>query len=96
MGAVCGWVATLVMPAPGFASRVESVLVAVFGAFIGGEFVSSQLASAPAPGAAAAAFKMSSLGLAVAGAVVMLMLLSVMRKAVGPLRPHKIRRKQRP
>jgi uncharacterized membrane protein YeaQ/YmgE (transglycosylase-associated protein family) len=60
------------------------VLVGVFGAFIGGEFVADMVR-----GKSTEAFSMSSLGLAAAGAVVMLVLLKVMRGAVGPLRAKK-------
>lgn len=56
----------------------------VFGAFIGGEFVADMLR-----GKSSEAFSMSSVALAIAGAVVMLLVLKVMRGAVGPLRSRK-------
>ncbi|GAB3655015.1 GlsB/YeaQ/YmgE family stress response membrane protein [Ramlibacter alkalitolerans] len=92
VGAAAGWMAGTVMRAPGLASRVENVLVAIFGAFIGGEFLAALLAG-PEP---ATAFRTSALGLAIAGALGLLGLLAVFRKAVGPMRPHKLRRKARP
>jgi uncharacterized membrane protein YeaQ/YmgE (transglycosylase-associated protein family) len=91
VGVAAGWIAGTVMRAPGLASRVENMVVAIFGAFIGGDFVAALLAG-PAP---ATAFRPSALGLAVAGALSMLALLAVFRKAVGPMRPHKLPRKPR-
>lgn len=93
MGVLAACIAMVVMPAQGLASRVESVLVGIFGAFVGGEFLASLLSG----GAAAdKAFRASSAGLAVLGAVVMLLLLATLRRHVGPLRPHKLPRKRRP
>lgn len=66
--------------------RIESVLVGVFGAFVGGDFLVAMLWGPKAGGVSAA-----GLAMAVAGAVVLLALLSVMRRAVGPLRPAKKR-----
>jgi uncharacterized membrane protein YeaQ/YmgE (transglycosylase-associated protein family) len=81
VGAATGFLAAGVMHIKGHGNRVENVLVGVFGAFIGGEFLASKMTS----GAPDGGFRASSLGLAVLGAVAMLVLLSVMRKAVGPL-----------
>lgn len=66
--------------------RIESVLVGIFGAFIGGDFLVAMLWGPKAGGVGAA-----GLAMAVVGAVVMLALLSVMRRAVGPMRPAKKR-----
>lgn len=66
--------------------RIESVLVGVFGAFVGGDFLVAMLWGPTAAGVTAVGFAM-----AVVGAVVMLVLLSVMRRAVGPMRPAKKR-----
>jgi uncharacterized membrane protein YeaQ/YmgE (transglycosylase-associated protein family) len=89
VGAIAGWLAGTMMPAPGLANRVENVLVGVFGAFIGGDFLSAVL------GGPMTGFRASSLGLAVGCAVALLALLAVFRRAVGPLRPHKLRKKPR-
>lgn len=100
VGAAIGWLASQLAENKGGATgRIESILVGVFGAFIGGEFVASMFAT-PAPvvatvlGAVAAPipstpFTMMALVLAAAGSVVMLILLAVMRKAVGPMQQHK-------
>ncbi len=100
VGAAIGWLASQLGEHQGGATgRIESILVGVFGAFIGGEFVASMFAVpvpvvAALPGAlaapvAAAPFTMMGLVLAAAGSVTMLVLLAVMRKAVGPMGAHK-------
>lgn len=78
--------------------RIESVLVGVFGAVIGGEILASMLSGAPAvvavkssiPGVkaevAATPFSVLAMVLAIAGAVAAVLVLGLMRKAVGPLR----------
>lgn len=82
-----GWLAGTLMGSTGKVQRLEEVLVGVFGAFIGGEFVVDLLrSSAPAPG-----FSVAALGMGILGAVVMLTLLKMMRGAVGPLRSGKSR-----
>lgn len=65
-------------------ARVEELLVGVFGAFVGGEFVTPMLAGGAPPG-------FTALGLlnAVAAASVLLVLLAGMRRAVGPMRARK-------
>jgi uncharacterized membrane protein YeaQ/YmgE (transglycosylase-associated protein family) len=93
VGVLTACIAMVVMPARGLSSRVESVLVAMFGAFVGGEFLASMLSGGVT---ANGVFRASSLGLAVAGASLMLLLLAVLRRWAGPLRPHKVRRKSRP
>lgn len=65
---------------------VENVLVGVFGAFIGGDFVVSMLNHGVVNDKI---FSMRSLAFAVTGAVVMLLLLRLVRGAVGPLRAAK-------
>jgi uncharacterized membrane protein YeaQ/YmgE (transglycosylase-associated protein family) len=84
VGAIIGWLFGVVSAGSGKVLRIEEVLVGVFGAFIGGEFVADMLR-----GKSTDAFSASSLGLAAAGALVMLLLLKVMRGAVGPLRSKK-------
>ncbi|MEJ8839139.1 GlsB/YeaQ/YmgE family stress response membrane protein [Ramlibacter sp. AN1133] len=92
VGALAGWIAGVFVPTRSLINRIENVLVGVFGAFIGGEFV-ARVALGTTPGSG---FQASSLMLAIAGAIGLLGLLSVMRKAVGPMRPHKLRKKPRP
>jgi uncharacterized membrane protein YeaQ/YmgE (transglycosylase-associated protein family) len=83
---VLGWLAGALMGSTGKVQRLEEVLVGVFGAFIGGEFVVDAFRGA-AP--AAPGFSVAALGMGVLGAVVMLTLLKMMRGAVGPLRARK-------
>ena len=85
VGAVLGWLAGAAMASSTRTARIEEVLVGVFGAFIGGEFVTAMLND----GKAVDTFSMGGLLNALIGAAVLLFLLSVMRKAVGPMRPHK-------
>ena len=66
--------------------RIEAVLVAVFGAFVAGDFVPAMLGR---PASGAGVFSLSSLLLSGAGAVGLMVLLKVMRRVVGPLRPGK-------
>ena len=85
MGAAIGWALGSVTGSKGGTMRIEDVLVGVFGAFIGGEFVSTLLQGAKA----AQTFGFKGLLAAVGTAVAMLLLLNLMRKAVGPLRSKK-------
>jgi uncharacterized membrane protein YeaQ/YmgE (transglycosylase-associated protein family) len=85
VGAAVGWLAGTMMGSKGTILRVEEMFVGIFGAFIGGEFVATLLTSAKA----AEKFSAASLGIAIAGAAVLLILLRLMRKVVGPLRSHK-------
>lgn len=70
------------MHAPARSTQIENILIGMFGAFTGGEFVSVQVSGA----AVATGFHISSLALAIAGAVVLLLLLKTMRKVVGPMK----------
>jgi uncharacterized membrane protein YeaQ/YmgE (transglycosylase-associated protein family) len=90
VGAGTGWLAGLLMGTVGKIVRIEEMLVGVFGAFIGGDFLLSQLIGPTGTGSL-----VQSLGLAVAGAAVMLVLLRMMRGVVGPMRNSKSRVKQR-
>jgi uncharacterized membrane protein YeaQ/YmgE (transglycosylase-associated protein family) len=86
VGAAVGFAAGLMMNSDGKTLLVENALVGVFGAFIGGDFVVAMLS----PGVVNdKVFSIRSLMFAVAGAVVMLVLLRLMRSAVGPLRAGK-------
>ena len=71
---------------------IENVLVGMFGAFIGGDFVAAQFNHGVINDTV---FSFRSLALAVAGGVVMLMALSLMRKVVGPMRNSKSRAQKR-
>jgi uncharacterized membrane protein YeaQ/YmgE (transglycosylase-associated protein family) len=85
VGALIGGIAGLFMGAATKTTRIEEVLVGVFGAFIGGEFVTAMLNS----GKAQESFTVGGLLNAVIGAVVLVLLLGVMRRAVGPMRSRK-------
>ncbi|MGE0498035.1 MAG: GlsB/YeaQ/YmgE family stress response membrane protein [Ramlibacter sp.] len=65
---------------------VENMLVGVFGAFIGGDFIVSMLNSGKVDDKV---FHLSSLLIAIASAVAFLVVLRLMRKAVGPMRASK-------
>lgn len=84
VGGALGTLAGALQADKGKVYRIESVLVGVFGAFVGGDFLVAMLWG-PAAGVGV------GLAMAVLGAVVMLVLLSVMRRAVGPLQPAKKR-----
>ena len=91
IGAFAGWLLSRMMDAPVRSVQIENVLLGMFGAFIGGDFVSVQLSGPEI----ATGFHLSSLLLAVGGAVVMLLLLKLMRKAVGPLKKGRSNQKRR-
>lgn len=86
VGGVLGGLAGAMQADKSKVLRIESVLVGIFGAFVGGDFLVAMLWGPKAGGISAV-----GLAMAVAGAVVMLALLSVMRRAVGPMRPAKKR-----
>jgi uncharacterized membrane protein YeaQ/YmgE (transglycosylase-associated protein family) len=90
VGAGIGWLAGILMGSVGKIVLIEEMLVGVFGAFIGGDFLLSQLVGPTGTGSL-----IQSLGLAAAGAAVMLVLLRVMRRVVGPMKNSKSRVKQR-
>jgi len=81
-----GWAAGVMMKSGGTTLLVENVLVGVFGAFIGGDFIVAMLSHGVVNDKI---FSMRSLAFAVAGAVAMLLLLRLVRGAVGPLRAGK-------
>ena len=65
---------------------LENLGVGVFGAYIGGDFIAAMLSKGKTNDAV---FSMGSLGLAVGAAVVTLLLLKLMRRAVGPMQRSK-------
>jgi uncharacterized membrane protein YeaQ/YmgE (transglycosylase-associated protein family) len=100
VGGVMGWLAGRMAGDGTLTVTIEYVLVGIFGAFIGAEFVSSMFAAAPAaplvakaPGAPVVVvpdvFTIGGLMMAVVGATVMLIALSLLRKVVGPMQTHK-------
>jgi len=85
VGALIGWAAAGMMKEAGRLVMVENMAVAIFGAFLGGEFLSTMLQGATKE----AGFTVVGLGLAGGMAVAMLLLLRLMRGSVGPMRPSK-------
>jgi uncharacterized membrane protein YeaQ/YmgE (transglycosylase-associated protein family) len=76
----------VVMQSGGRVLLIENMAVAIFGAFVGGDFVVAMLNHGVVNDKD---FHASSLGFAVAGAVGMVILLKLMRMAVGPMRASK-------
>ncbi len=70
---------------PSPTSVIENVLVGMFGAFIGGDFVAAQFNG----GVVATTFTVPGMVMAIGGAIVILLLLRLMRKLVGPQRNSK-------
>jgi uncharacterized membrane protein YeaQ/YmgE (transglycosylase-associated protein family) len=85
VGAIVGAIAGLFIGSKTKVTRIEEVLVGVFGAFIGGEFVTAMLNS----GKEQPNFTMGGLVNAIGGAIALILLLTVMRRAVGPMRSRK-------
>jgi uncharacterized membrane protein YeaQ/YmgE (transglycosylase-associated protein family) len=71
---------------------IESVLVGVFGAFLGGDFLATMLNGGVVNDKD---FKIGSLMYAVLGAVVLLLVLRLMRRVVGPMKATKTRQRDR-
>jgi uncharacterized membrane protein YeaQ/YmgE (transglycosylase-associated protein family) len=92
VGALVGWLASRVMGSGEMSVTIENVCVGVFGAFIGGDFIVAMFNGGVVDDKV---FHVSSLGIAVASAVVMLLLLKLMRRVVGPIRSSKSQTKQR-
>jgi uncharacterized membrane protein YeaQ/YmgE (transglycosylase-associated protein family) len=88
VGAAIGWLAGNMAGKQTHISRIEDVLVGVFGAFVGGSFLVSMVSGAPAPDAG---FSVVSLFMAIVGGVTGLLLLGLMRRVVGPLKAGKSR-----
>jgi uncharacterized membrane protein YeaQ/YmgE (transglycosylase-associated protein family) len=85
MGVLIGWLSTRMMTAATPTAVIENVLVGMFGAFIGGDFVAAQFNA----GVVTTQFTIGGLMFAVIGAIVILLLLKLMRKLVGPQRNSK-------
>jgi uncharacterized membrane protein YeaQ/YmgE (transglycosylase-associated protein family) len=86
VGALVGWAMGVMMQSGGRILLIENMAVAVFGAFVGGDFVVAVLNHGVVKDKD---FHISSLAFAVTGAVVMVLLLKLMRHAVGPMRAGK-------
>lgn len=71
---------------------IENVLVGMFGAFIGGDFVAAQFNGGVINDKV---FTFGGLALAAAGGVLMLLALALMRRVVGPMRNSKSRAQKR-
>ncbi|MDO9403827.1 MAG: hypothetical protein Q7T87_07355 [Polaromonas sp.] len=82
VGAVLGGLACFFKKSAERSVMIENVAVGVFGAYIGGDFLSAMI-----PGATGLVtdFSMRSLGLAVASGTVFLLALGLMRRKVGPM-----------
>ena len=92
VGGAIGWVAGLMASDGGRIVMIENILVGVFGAFIGGDFLVAMVgAVAPKD----TDFHMVSLAMAMGGAVTLLLVLKAMRGAVGPMRGSKSKAGQR-
>ena len=87
VGVLLGWLGGRLGGDGSKSTRIEAVLVGVFGAFVGGEFLPSMFMKLDK------GFNMTAFSMAVATAIVGLVLLRMMRRAAGPLRPHKRRQK---
>jgi uncharacterized membrane protein YeaQ/YmgE (transglycosylase-associated protein family) len=87
-GAAIGWIAAGVMGGGARIARVESVLVGVFGAVLGGDFVGNMVLGTRPD---ANAFDVAALVLAAVCGLAAVLLLAVMRRAVGPLKNSKSR-----
>jgi uncharacterized membrane protein YeaQ/YmgE (transglycosylase-associated protein family) len=88
VGAIVGALAGMMMGSAGKVVLVENVLVGVFGAFIGGEFIADMM-KVKTPGS----FSMAALGISITAAIVLLVLLKLMRRSVGPMRNSKSRQR---
>jgi len=86
IGAVFGWIVGAATGNGSKAVIIENVAVGVFGAFVGAELVTNMLGGA---GPVAPGFSVTKMVLAVGGAGLLLALLTLMRKSVGPMKSGK-------
>ena len=89
IGAVLGYLGGSLGGDGTLSTRVEAVLVGMFSAFIGAEFIALYVLSAESFKGITAAKG----GMAVMGAVIGLGLLMAMRRAVGPMKAGKSKRR---
>lgn len=91
IGGLIGFLGGFLMQSAGRMLMVENVLVGAFGAVVGGEFVIAMITKGPV---SADVFSARGLLFAVAGAVVAVLLLRLMRRAVGPMRLSKSKQRR--
>ena len=91
VGALVGGLAGL-MVGGSRTEMIESVLVGVFGAFLGGDFLATMLNGGVVNDKD---FKIASLMYAVLGAFILLLVLRLMRRMVGPMKASKTRQRDR-
>jgi uncharacterized membrane protein YeaQ/YmgE (transglycosylase-associated protein family) len=83
LGGGVGWLGGFVMGGAGKIVRLEELVVGAFGAVIGSELLPMAVHNTTQ------GFSASGMAGALAGAVIMLILLKVMRSAVGPMQSRK-------
>ena len=86
VGGLMGWISALMASDAGRILMLESLAVGIFGAFIGGDFMVAMVTTGVVD---PKFFSVRDLAFAVAGAAVMLVMLKLMRRAVGPLQAGK-------
>ncbi len=89
VGGILGWLIGLKTSSEGNSLVIENVLVGMFGAFMGGDFLVAQLNAGVVDDKV---FRFSSLLLAIGGAAVALLALRLLRVVVGPVKSGKSRR----
>jgi uncharacterized membrane protein YeaQ/YmgE (transglycosylase-associated protein family) len=89
VGGAIGLLIGLIMKGEGRIVLLENVAVGVFGALIGGDFIVAMVTT----GAVDKNFSIRSLAFAVVGAIVLVVMLRLMRRSVGPLRSGKAKRR---
>ena len=86
-GGIVGYLFGIFLQVPGGRREfTENILVGIFGAFLGGDFLVSQLHGGVVNDTV---FSFSSLGFAIGGAVALVLILRIIRKAVGPTHTSK-------
>jgi uncharacterized membrane protein YeaQ/YmgE (transglycosylase-associated protein family) len=88
IGAALGWLGGSLGGQGGITGRIESVLVGIFGAFLGGEFLVAMVLVGKH------GLDVATISLSVGTALVCLFLLRAMRRAVGPLKSSVKKRRQ--
>ena len=83
IGTILGWLSSRMRSSGDRVMFIETMVVGVFGSFIGGEFVAAMFRTGPA----AAALSFGTVALAIGCSAAALAALALMRRAVGPLRP---------